>query len=376
MHYEFSNHTFPYDCLFAILVIAKLVMANLADMIAIIYYSNYYLGGIKMKKFMGVFLSLILIIGILSGCSGTHNEDSTSKSDDISTKQIKDNEKSEWSRTIKDATGEEIKFDKKPERVVILHAAFLDYFFALETPPTASAGATVGDAMKALDEFETLKPYAGTANVMDLGSARDLNLEAILNSKPDVIVTFKGHVDKIYDNLVKIAPVVQIDFKDSWQNKTMQCAELVGKEDLATKIINETEKEIKTTREILENHKDKTVALLRVDGKGNFVALGSSNTIYYNENDGFNLSIPNGYPENSEVISLEALSQMNPDYIIFRHFPQVVNSTIEKQESSPVWQSLNAVKNNNILFFDDSLNSESPVALQIAAKSLTKAMSK
>lgn len=173
-----------------------------------------------MKKFMGLFVSLILIIGILSVCSGTHNKDNSSKSDNTSTKETytnksetKDNENSQWPRTIKDATGKGIKFDKKPKRVAILHASFLDYFFALKTPPTASAGATVGSAMKSLDEFETLKPYKGTANVIDLGSARDLNLEAILESKPDVIVTFRGHVDKIYDKLVKIAPVVQIDLK-------------------------------------------------------------------------------------------------------------------------------------------------------------------
>jgi len=342
----------------------------------IIYYLNYYVGGMKMKKFMGLFVSLLLIVGMLSGCSGTDNKDSASKSDNTSTKQIEDKGNSQWPRTIKDATGREIKFDEKPERIAILHAAFLDYFFALETPPTASAGATVGNAMKALDEFETLKPYAGTANIIDLGSARDLNIEAILESKPDVIVTFKGHVDKIYDKLAKIAPVVQIDFKDSWQNKTMQCAQIVGKDELATKIINETEDEIQKTRELLEKHKDKSFALLRVDGKGNFVAFGSSNTIYYNKDDGFNLSIPNGYPENSEVISLEGLSQMNPDYIIFRHFQDIVNSAIEKEKSSPVWQSLNAVKNDNILFFDDSLNSESPLALQIAAKNLIKALSK
>ncbi len=67
---------------------------------------------------------------------------------------------------------------------------------------------------------------------------------------------------------------------------------------------------------------------------------------------------------------------MNPDYIIFRHFQDIVNSAIEKEKSSPVWQSLNAVKNDNILFFDDSLNSESPLALQIAAKNLIKALSK
>nr|WP_208461152.1 ABC transporter substrate-binding protein [Clostridium botulinum] len=330
----------------------------------------------KVKKFMGLFVSLILIIGVLSGCSGSNNKDTQSKSDNTSAEQTKDNENSQWPRTIKDATGKEIKFDKKPERVVILHAAFLDYFFALETPPAASAGATVGNAMKALDEFETLKPYKGTANVMDLGSARDLNLEAVLKSKPDVIVTFKGHADKVYDKLAKIAPVVQIDFKDSWQNKTMQCAKIVGKEDLANKIINETEKEIKNTKKLLENHKDKTVALLRVDGKGNFVALGSKDTLYYNKEDGFNLSIPKGYPEDSKVISLEGLSKMNPDYIIFRHFPEIVNSAVEKQKTSPVWQSLNAVKNDQILFFDDSLNSESPLALQISAKNLTKAISK
>ncbi|EJO5349468.1 ABC transporter substrate-binding protein [Clostridium botulinum] len=329
-----------------------------------------------MKKFMGLFVSLILIIGVLSGCSGSNSKDTQSKSENTSKEQTKGNENSQWPRTIKDSTGKEIKLDKKPERVVVLHAVFLDYFFALETPPAASAGATVGSAMKALDEFETLKPYKGNANVMDLGSARNLNLEAILKSKPDVIVTFKGHVDKIYDKLAKVAPVVQIDLKDSWQDKTMQCAKIVGKEDLATKIINETENELKKTRNLLENNKDKTVALLRVDGKGNFVALGSKDTLYYNKKDGLNLSKPNGYPEKGKVISLEGLSKINPDYIIFRHFPEIVKSAVEKQKSSPVWQSLKAVKKDHILFFDDSLNSESPLALQIAAKNLTKSMSK
>ncbi|KEI80110.1 ABC transporter substrate-binding protein [Clostridium botulinum] len=329
-----------------------------------------------MKKFMGLFVSLILIVGILSGCSEANDKDTKSESDNSSKEQTKDAGNSQWPRTIKDATGKEIKFDKKPERVVVLHSLFLDYFFALETPPTASAGATFSKGNKVLDGFETLKPYVGTASVMDLGSARDLNLEAVLKSKPDVIVTFKGHADKVYDKLAKIAPVVQIDFKDSWQNKTMQCAKIVGKEDLANKIINETEKEIKNTKKLLENNKDKTVALLRVDGKGNFVALGSKDTIYYNKEDGFNLSIPKGYPEHSKVVSLEGLSKMNPDYIIFRHFPEIVNSAVEKQKTSPVWQSLNAVKKDQILFFDDSLNSESPLALKISAKNLTKAISK
>lgn len=338
-----------------------------------------------MKKIMRLFVLVILIIGTLAGCSPMKNNNKN-KSNNTSSKETytnnlneKENENSQWPKTITDATGKEIKFDKKPERVAILHALFLDYFCALENPPTASAGATSGNAIKALEEFEkfeALKPYTKGANIIDLGSARELNLEAILESKPDVIITFKGHVDKIYDKLVKIAPVVQIDLKDSWQEKTMKCAEIIGKEKVALRLVNENEIQIQETRELLKNHEEKTFAILRVDGKGNFVALGSNNTLYYNENDGFNLSIPNGYPKESEIISLEALSQMNPDYIIFRHFPEVVESTIDKQKSSPVWQSLNAVKNNNILVFDDFLNSESPLALKIAAENLTKAISK
>ncbi len=42
-----------------------------------------------MKKFMGLFVSFILIIGVLSGCSGSNNKDAESKSDNASSEQTK-----------------------------------------------------------------------------------------------------------------------------------------------------------------------------------------------------------------------------------------------------------------------------------------------
>ncbi len=54
-----------------------------------------------MKKFMGVFVSFILIIGVLSGCSGSNNKDAESKSDNVSSEQTKSNENSQWPKTIK-----------------------------------------------------------------------------------------------------------------------------------------------------------------------------------------------------------------------------------------------------------------------------------
>ncbi|BFH23164.1 hypothetical protein J6TS7_38530 [Paenibacillus dendritiformis] len=155
----------------------------------------------------------------------------------------------------------------KPERIAVLHPLYLDYFFALDTPPIASSS-----AVSAMEEFATLQPYAGTAEIADLGSGRNLNLEAIIASNPDVIVTFKGHIDANDEELSKIAPV------------------------------------------------------------------------------------------------LEALSEMNPDYIIFQHNLDAAKASVQEKESSAVWQSLKSVKNNHVLFFDNSLNTGSVLAIRLAAE--------
>lgn len=327
-----------------------------------------------MKTLIRKIGSLVLMVGVLAGCAGTSLENSTNTLESVS--PASDIEKAPWPRTIVDAMGNENIFEKKPERIAILHAMYLDYFFLLGAPPTASAGATIGDAMKAMEEFETLKPYAGTAEIIDLGSARDINLEAILQSNPDVIVTFGGHIDKIYDELIKIAPVIQLEIEDTWQNTTMRCAEIVGKEELASEFIAETEKIISETNQKLEAHKDETFAMLRIDGKGNFVAPGSITALYYDQTEGFGLTAPKGYPVEGAVLSLEALAEMNPDYIVFQHFVEVAQKAVEAEQSSEVWQSLDAVKNGNILFFDDSLNTRSPLALRIAAKGFLEAVEK
>jgi iron complex transport system substrate-binding protein len=65
----------------------------------------------------------------------------------------------------------------------------------LDTHPIASTSAA--EAMK---EFATLQPYAGSAEIIDLGS-NSANLKKIMDAKPDVIVTFKGSVDNLYDEL-------------------------------------------------------------------------------------------------------------------------------------------------------------------------------
>ncbi|NWL87996.1 ferrichrome ABC transporter [Paenibacillus sp. 79R4] len=326
-----------------------------------------------MKRWLGSIAALVIVTAMLAGCaaapaaSPSVSDSNNGQSNVNNTSEAGATDTGVWPRTITDAVGHEIVLQERPERVVVLHPLYLDYFLALDTPPVAS-----GNAKSALEEFATLEPYRGTVEIADLGSGRDLNLEAVIAANPDVIVTFKGHVDANYDELSKIAPVVQIDYGDTWENATMLCAQVIGKESLAEQLINDTKETIAKTKEQMSGVKGKSFALLRVDGKANFTAQGAKNTVYYNDVTGFGLLKPEGYPEEGQVLSLEALSAMNPDYIIIQHDLKTAQAAVQEKEAMDVWKSLTAVKENHVLFFDNSLNSGSILAIRLAAENFMK----
>ncbi|MEK5416851.1 MULTISPECIES: ABC transporter substrate-binding protein [unclassified Paenibacillus] len=305
-----------------------------------------------MKRLYGWIASLIILAGLLAGCSETSF---------TPTPEVGKIEEAGWPRTIADASDNGVVLKTRPERIAVLHPLYLDYFFALDTPPIAST-----NAAEAMKDFATLQPYAGTAEIIDLGSS-NANLEMIMEAKPDVIVTFKGSVDSNYEELNKIAPVILIDYTDTWEKTTMLCAQIVGKETLAEQAIKETQEMIAKTKEQLSSLENKTFALLRVDGKANFNAQGSKNTMYYNQTVGFGLLPPKGYPEEGGALSLEGIYSMNPDYIIIQHDMDIAKAAIKDKETSNVWNSLEAVKNNHVLIFDNSLNSASILAVRLAA---------
>ncbi|QDR82680.1 ABC transporter substrate-binding protein [Sporomusa termitida] len=321
-----------------------------------------------MKRLLGLIVSLALLTGLLAGCTGIPAQNSANTPAATSGNKAM---QAAWPRTITDAAGNKVVLKEPPQRIAILHSLYLEYFFALGTPPVASMGASKGNAMKALAEWETLKPYAGTADIIDLGSARELNLEAILAANPDVIVTFKGqgHLAEIYDQLVQIAPVIQVDFNASWQDQTSACAEIVGKEALARDFIKETETIIATTKDKLSKHNNKTIALFRTDGKS-FISRGTKE--YY---ETFGIAKPPGYPDDYQTLSLEAVAEMNPDYIVFQDSTQTAQTFVQAQAASAVWQSLAAVKNRQIIYFDDSLNTFGPLAMRAAADKLAQIFS-
>ncbi|MCU6707303.1 ABC transporter substrate-binding protein [Paenibacillus sp. J5C_2022] len=330
-----------------------------------------------MKKTVAILVAILMLTSILAGCgegdkgnnagepAGTA-EDATKQSESTPADNAGEGEKEEegvWPRKIIDNTGKEVVLSEKPERVAVLHPLYLDYFFALESPAYASTFAA-----KALEEYETLEPYADTAEVVDLGRVEASNLEVLLEADPDVIVTFMGATDNFNEELSKIAPVVVFDYTKPWDETTRLVAQIVGQEQLAEQLIEETHEMITKAKEKLASLQDKTFTLLRVGNKGQFIAQGKKNTMYYNSDTGFGLKAPEEYPESNDPLSLEGLHELDSDYLIIQHDKKIAAEAVKTNATLDVWNNLKAVKNDSVLIFDNSLNSASIVAVRLAAK--------
>lgn len=273
-----------------------------------------------------------------------------------------------WPRTITDSLGHEILLEKEPERISLMHIFWMEHFLMLDAPPAASA---IGNALgqtETIASSEMYAPYLDGLEIADLGSARDINLEAIVSSEPDLIVTHAlMGLDEVYEQLVEIAPVVVLDYAASWQDQLLACAEIVGKETKAQEVIAQVEPAISSAAELAAQHPERTFALFRTDGKM-FISQGAA--AYYSA---FGLTKPDGFSEVSgEALSLEAVAEMDPYYIVFQHNYDAAVNFAESMSDSSVWQSLDAVKNGRVYYFDENMNTFGPRAMQLAAEKITE----
>ena len=321
----------------------------------------------KLKKLIVLFFLTALLTGSLAGCRKP-SAGNTGGALEAAQSRVRHEESAAWPRTITDALGHEIVLKKKPERITLLRVFYLEHFLLLGYPPTAVATGNMLGEVEMLDQSEMYAPYLKDLEMINLGSSREINLEAILDSAPDVIVTPSayGGLDRVYDQLVQIAPVVLLNFSDTWQEQILVCAGIVGKEAEARNIIAELETVISSSKEIITQHSDRTLALFRTDGK---IFMNQGPSKYY---EVFGITRPNGFSDAYQNISLEAVAEMNPYYIVFQHNYGAAKSFVASLAASSVWRSIDAVKNGRIYYFDENMNSYGPLAMRLGAEKLAR----
>ncbi|WP_110932909.1 ABC transporter substrate-binding protein [Paenibacillus bouchesdurhonensis] len=276
--------------------------------------------------------------------AGTANQ-STEKSASAGKSAAKEENAAAETRTIQ-YLGQEYTVPAQAEKIVITGSVeSMEDALVLDVKPTGAM--TMGGAFEPL--FAEI-----TDGAVAIGEKTQPNLETILKLAPDVILASTKFPAETLDKLSKVGVTIPVShISTDWEANLKLLAELTGKESQANQVLETYRQEATELKEkIGPNLKDKTVL---------FVRLRSGSMMIYPQDVFFNPSIYEdlgaAVPEEvkqanaQQMISLEKLSGMNPDYL-FVQFSAGENKeapkALEELQGNPIWGSINAVKNDNL----------------------------
>jgi iron complex transport system substrate-binding protein len=211
------------------------------------------------------------------------------------------------------------------------------------------------------------------SEAVEIGDKQQPSIETLLQLDPDVILGTSKFQPEVVENLNSVATMVPIShISMNWKENLLTMGEITRKTAEAEKIIAEYEANVAEVREQLKGSvADKKVLMIRIRG-GNIYIYSPDfyfNPVLYAD---LGISIPKevASSKSQEMISLEKLAEINPDYLFVQFeenenadAPQVLNEL----QNNAIWTSMNAVKNNKLF-----INAVPPLAAGGTAWSKTE----
>ncbi len=335
----------------------------------------------KKGKLAMLVLGIALVLSACSGAGAATNSNPRPSSASASlqaettvprvSETISQTSQPAWPRTYTDATGNNVKLEAQPKRIIVSHFSMMEYLFALDTPPIASVLAD-----RILNAFETLKPYVQTFQVADIGQVVTPNLEMMTELEPDLILAFSGTHNDVYEDLGKIAPVVMLSIEEmNWKERLREYAKLLGKEREADAYIAELTALMNDTRAKLAPYKDQSVTFLWPTGNGDtFYVLDDSSIEYVYDPEGLGMKSPGAFKLEDDAVSMEGVTMLDPDIIFVVDYLDGIDGRLEELNKSKVWNSLSAAKNGKVFKMDISANAGGPLAVKYVVGQIAAAL--
>lgn len=306
--------------------------------------------------FTGI-ISLLLLLSACSNNTGSANGETANPSPNATGQKTA--APAAFPRTIEAANGN-IVIKEKPQRVAVVHWGYIDSILLFDLKSVGLALPFTKDN-SSLDT-DTYKPYVAKVKELAIvGENTTVNMEALLEYEPDVIIAGSITNAKLTDQLEKIATTVVINEADTdvwsnWPALVTKFGEILGQEDVAEQFIVGYQAKLQNAKEKLADVKG-TVAFLQV--RNNAVWLGGTKYLVPYYDKGLGLKAPNS-PVMTEgaQLSLEGLSALNPDHLILGYFnydnPSAASLT-DEWEKTEVWKSLKAVKSDQTYAINGAL---------------------
>ncbi|KEK25122.1 ABC transporter substrate-binding protein [Bacillus gaemokensis] len=286
-------------------------------------------------------LCIVLLMVMVAGCDKEEKKETNTAA------------KGKGSYVIKHAMGETTIKDT-PKKVVVLTNEGAEALLAVGITPVGST------KPRASDEWY---PHLAKElkNTKVVGTERDINLEAIMKLKPDLIIGNKMRHEKVYEQLKEIAPTVYAEtLRGDWKENFTLYTKAVNKEKEGQKALDDHKKRIEGLKEKLGDKLASKVSIIRfVPGDVRIYQKNSFSGAVL-QDIGFKrppLQDKDGFA--IKGITKEQIPNMDGDYLFYFTSDKDADknnegNTIAKEwTEDPLFKQLQASKDNKVFNVDE-----------------------
>ena len=258
--------------------------------------------------------------------------------------------------TITDDNGRTVNFDKKPERIVVTSASFLEPLYA------------VGGTVVGRPDSKSKIPDAAK-NVTSIGRVYQIDAEKVLSLTPDLVILNKGMNEKLVETLAaNNVNTLVLDMKtyDDVKREIGIFAALTGEKEKGEQLTSKMDADIAAVRASIPQDK-KRVAIIHSTGQGLSVQLdgsiaGSIVNMLGWENTAAGMTALDKNPD-AAPYSMETLVAQNPDIIFVTSMGEEaeIRASMEAMfAESPAWQSVAAIRDGRVYYLPQEMFLFSP----------------
>lgn len=258
--------------------------------------------------------------------------------------------------TIEDDLGREVVLKKKPERIVVTSASFLE--------PLHEVG---GDVVGRPDSKTQMPDYA--KDKASVGKVYQIDTEKVLACEPDLVIINKGMNEKLVDTLEASGIKTLVVDSKSYENvkhMVQMFAAVTGEQEKGDTLIKTMDSKIAGTLQKLPKEKHR-IAILHSTNQGLTVQLegsiaGSTAKMLGWENVAADETPLEKNPD-AAPYSLETLVEKNPEIIFVTSMGKMEDIKASMEETiagNPAWQALPAVQQKKLYYLPQDLFLLSP----------------
>ena len=239
-----------------------------------------------------------------------------------------------------------------PQRIVTLYQGANDTAVALGVTPVGVVDSWVQKPM-----YQYLRD--DLADVPHVGLETQPNLEEIAKLNPDLIIANKARHQEVYAQLSQIAPTVAEDTVFDFKGTVRLMGEALNKQAEADQLLSDWDQRVATLQtELKETMGDRwpvsvAVTNIRNDHLRVYLEESFAGTVLHD----LGFEFPNMAAQRTWGVKLnskEGIPSMNADvmFIIFQSQDGSVQENYEAWSSHPLWQNLDAAKNDRVYDVD------------------------